>query len=151
MSVFGNILSSIFGHGQARAQTQAQPQAQPAPQAAQATTAQASQPRTGDIGLTANIPGVGAIATNPEPVNVNEMLKHLDEQNPGKSNYKESIVDLLKLVGVDSSLENRKELARELGYTGSTDDSAAMNIWLHKATMDKLQQNGGVIPANFKD
>lgn len=149
MSVFGSILSSIFGHGQAQAQTPTQ--AQPAPAQTQATTAQATQPRTGDINLGANIPGVGAVTTNPQPVNVDQVLKHLDEQQPGKSNYKESIVDLLKLVGVDSSLENRKALAHELGYTGSTDDSAAMNVWLHKATMDKLQQNGGVIPANFKD
>ena len=99
----------------------------------------------------ARIPGVGAVVSNPQPVSVDSVLKHLDEHQPGKSNYKESIVDLLKLVGVDSSLDNRKALARELGYTGSTDDSAAMNIWLHKATMDKLQQNGGVIPASFKD
>ncbi len=65
-------------------------------------------------------------------------------------NYKTSIVDLLKLLGLDSSMDARKTLAGELHYTGSTDDSAAMNIWLHKEVMTKLEQNGGVVPAELK-
>lgn len=57
----------------------------------------------------------------------------------------------MKLVGLDPSLENRKELARELGYTGDTNDSAAMNIWLHKQVMKQLAAHGGTVPASLKD
>lgn len=64
-------------------------------------------------------------------------------------NWRTSIVDLLKLLGLDSSLAKRKELAAELNYTGSTDDSATMNVWLHKAVMKKLAENGGKVPADL--
>jgi len=65
--------------------------------------------------------------------------------------YKTSIVDLLKLLGIDSSLDNRKELATELGYTGDKDGSAEMNIWLHKAVMQQLASHGGKVPASLTD
>lgn len=68
-----------------------------------------------------------------------------------KLNYRTSIVDLMKLLGIDSSLANRKELASELGYTGELDGSAEMNIWLHKATMRELAANGGKVPAELLD
>ena len=66
-------------------------------------------------------------------------------------NYKTSIVDLLKLLGIDSSLDNRKELATELGYTGDKDGSAEMNIWLHKKVMEQLAAHGGKVPASLTD
>ena len=66
-------------------------------------------------------------------------------------NYKSSIVDLMKLLDMDSSLDNRKELATELGYTGAKDGSAEMNIWLHKHVMRQLAANGGKVPANLTD
>ena len=66
-------------------------------------------------------------------------------------NWQSSIVDLMKLLEIDSSLANRKELAHELGYTGALDGSAEMNIWLHKATMRKLAENGGKVPASMTD
>jgi hypothetical protein len=66
-----------------------------------------------------------------------------------KLNWKQSIVDLMKLVGIDSSLTARKTLAAELGFTGDTNDSASMNIWLHKQVMTKLAENGGVVPAEL--
>ena len=66
-------------------------------------------------------------------------------------NWRTSIVDLMKLIEVDSSLDNRKELARELGYTGELDGSAEMNLWLHKATMRELVANGGKVPAELLD
>jgi hypothetical protein len=66
-------------------------------------------------------------------------------------NWRTSIVDLMKLLDLDSSLANRKELATELGYTGATDGSAEMNIWLHKAVMRELANNGGTVPADLKD
>jgi len=67
-----------------------------------------------------------------------------------KLNWRSSIVDLMKLIGVDSGFANRKELAGELGYTGSTDDSATMNIWLQKQVMQKLAENGGKVPESLK-
>ena len=67
------------------------------------------------------------------------------------TNWRTSIVDLMKLCGLDSSLANRKELAQELGYTGDMNDSATMNIWLHKQVMKKLSENGGFVPADLKD
>jgi len=66
-----------------------------------------------------------------------------------KLNWRSSIVDLMKLLDIDSSLENRRELARELGYTGSTEDTAAMNVWLHKRVMEELRKNGGKVPASL--
>jgi len=65
--------------------------------------------------------------------------------------WRTSIVDLMKLVGMDSSLAERKELAQELGYTGELSGSAEMNIWLHKAVMRELAKNGGKVPANLTD
>jgi hypothetical protein len=66
-------------------------------------------------------------------------------------NWRSSIIDLMKLVGIDSHLDNRKALARELGYAGDLDGSAEMNIWLHKATMRELEKNGGRVPAALLD
>lgn len=83
-------------------------------------------------------------------VDVGAKLEALSAQHPGL-NWRTSIVDLLKLLNIDSSLANRKELALELGYTGSTEDSATMNIWLHKAVLTKLSENGGQVPAELLD
>ena len=66
-------------------------------------------------------------------------------------NWRSSIVDLMKLLDLDSSLANRKELATELGYTGAKDGSAEMNIWLHHRVMDELEKSGGRVPAGLKD
>ena len=78
------------------------------------------------------------------------MLDGLAARNPQKLNWRTSIVDLMKLVDLDSSLQHRKELAAELGYSGDTNDSAAMNIWLYKAVMRKLAENGGKVPATLQ-
>jgi hypothetical protein len=84
-------------------------------------------------------------------VDVEAVLTKMAADNGQKLNWRTSIVDLMKLVGMDSSLENRKELARELGYTGDQGDSAAMNIWLHKRVMKELAAHGGKVPANMLD
>ena len=76
-------------------------------------------------------------------------MNDLASKSSEKLNWRTSIVDLMKLLKLDSSLSARKELAKELGYTGSTDDSAAMNIWLHKQVMKKLAENGGKVPADL--
>jgi len=65
--------------------------------------------------------------------------------------WRHSIVDLMKLVGIDSSLADRKALAQELGYTGDMNDSATMNVWLHKQVLRKLSENGGQVPASLLD
>ena len=78
------------------------------------------------------------------------MLNGLAEKNPQTLDWRQSIVDLMKLLDLDSSLAARKQLAEELGYTGDTNDSASMNIWLHKQVMQKLAENGGKVPADLK-
>ena len=86
-----------------------------------------------------------------ERVDVAKVLDGLAAQNGQKLNWRNSIVDLMKLVGMDSTLQERKELADELGYKGDKGDSAAMNIWLHKEVLRKLEENGGKVPANLLD
>ena len=87
-----------------------------------------------------------------QQVDVEQVLSQIAQEkgNPDL-NYKTSIVDLMKLLGLDSSLDNRKELATELGYTGEKDGSAEMNIWLHKAVMRQLAANGGKVPQSMLD
>ncbi len=87
----------------------------------------------------------------PPAVDVDAVLSGLAAKNSERLDYKKSIVDLMKLVGMDSSLASRKELATELGYTGDQNDSATMNVWLHKAVLKKLAENGGKVPQNLLD
>jgi len=82
-------------------------------------------------------------------VDVASKLEALASQHGEQLNWRTSIVDLLKLLNIDSSLAARKELTAELHYTGSTDGSAEMNIWLHSAVMKKLAENGGKVPADL--
>lgn len=89
-----------------------------------------------------------ATATN---VDVEAVLSGMAAKHGEKLDWKHSIVDLMKLVGMDSSLAERKELAKELNYTGDTNDSAKMNMWLHKEVMKKLAENGGKVPASLLD
>lgn len=91
----------------------------------------------------------GGVATAAPPVDVAAILDGLAAKNPEKLDWKHSIVDLLKLLGLDSSLAERKELAADLKYTGDTNDSATMNMWLHKEVMRKLAENGGKVPADL--
>lgn len=142
MSLFGKIKDAIFGH---KAAAPAERPQIPAGMAG-GPPAQQQQPQPG-----------GVATAQPQPqqqqqVDVEQVLQQISQEkgNP-QLNYKTSIVDLMKLLGIDSSLENRKELAKELGYTGQLDGSAEMNIWLHKATMKQLAQNGGKVPASMLD
>jgi hypothetical protein len=77
------------------------------------------------------------------------VLTDLAAKNPQKLNWRTSIVDLMKLLNIDSSFVNRKALAQELGFTGDTNDSASMNVWLHKRVMQELAKNGGKVPASL--
>lgn len=133
MSFFDKIKNAIFGKAEAAPQTAAPAgtPASPAAPAAPAPTAAAPAP-----------------AGN---VDVASILDAAVKQNGQKLDWKHSIVDLLKALNLDSSLSARKELAGELGYTGDTSDSATMNIWLHKAVIKKLSENGGKVPADLLD
>ena len=84
-------------------------------------------------------------------VDVAAILDGLAAANKQKLNWKTSIVDLMKLLDLDSSLTDRKSLAEELNYSGDMNDSASMNIWLHKQVMNKLAENGGKVPDDLKD
>ena len=139
MSMFGSIMSKIFGHPAAApavAQASAEPAALPTDTTVQQPVASAATP--------------SAPASPAAPVDVGAVLAAMAQQSGQPLNYKTSIVDLLKLLGLDSSMEARKTLAGELHYSGSTEDSATMNVWLHKEVMTKLEQNGGVVPAELK-
>jgi hypothetical protein len=96
--------------------------------------------------------GQPAPQTQAQPVDVEAVLVGISSRkgNPDL-NWRSSIVDLMKLLDLDSSLTNRKELATELGYSGAKDGSAEMNIWLHKAVMRELEKSGGKVPAGLKD
>lgn len=100
-------------------------------------------------------PPVTGVATPPAAVapvvDIEAVLEGMAAKSTEKLNWRTSIVDLMKLVGMDSSLAERKELAKELGYTGDTQDSATMNVWLHQQVMRKLAENGGKVPAALLD
>ncbi|MBV8740561.1 MAG: DUF3597 domain-containing protein, partial [Sinobacteraceae bacterium] len=85
-----------------------------------------------------------------QPVDVEAKLSGMAQKSGQKLNWQSSIVDLMKLVGLDPSLQNRKQLAQELGYTGDMNDSASMNMWLHRQVMTQLEKSGGVVPASLK-
>ena len=143
MSIFGSIMSKIFNHPAAAAAPAAEPAAD-AP-AADTPTAAASAPAE------APEPAAAPPAASPaQPVDVEAVLTDLASKNPQILNWQTSIVDLMKLLDLDSSLHARTELAGELHYGGDTSDSASMNVWLHKQVMQKLEENGGKVPADLK-
>jgi hypothetical protein len=101
-----------------------------------------------DTNATAETP---AVADTPiQAIPEVDVEKILDGMGQSDLNWRSSIVDLLKLLGLDSSLEARHRLATELHFTGDTNDSATMNEWLHKEVMNKLAQNGGKVPDDLK-
>ena len=148
MSIFGSIVSKIFGHSEAAA---AQPGAQPA--AASSAPQSAAEPAGQQPSPAASAQGTAAQASaapEQQPVDVAAVLTDMAAKQPQKLDWRHSIVDLMKLLGLDSGLQARRELAQELGYTGDTSDSAAMNMWLHKQVMQKLAENGGKVPDELR-
>jgi hypothetical protein len=143
MSILGKIFGRIFPQAKA-----AQPPATPG-QTAPGATATAPQAAPGQTAQ----PGQAAPAATAtmDRVDVEKVLDQLAATKSQKLNWRTSIVDLMKLLDLDSSLQERKELADELKYTGDKNDSATMNIWLHKQVMKKLEENGGRVPADLKD
>lgn len=135
MSILGNIFSKIFPSSKTEEAVAVAVAPTPVP-APTAPAAAAPAP-------------VAPVAM--QEVDVEALLDEMASNSAEKLNWKTSIVDLLKLLKLDSSLAERKELAKELGYTADTSDSAAMNIWLHKQVMNKLAANGGKVPADLMD
>ena len=133
MSILGSILGGIF--------KKKKEEPAPAAPAAPAPTATPVQPQV-----------TAAAATAPQPapeVDVAGILDFMNDQRDQKLNWRTSIVDLMKLVGLESTLAERKELAEELGYTGDKSDSASMNIWLHAQVIQKIRDNGGRLPTDL--
>ena len=128
MGLFSNLLSKVFGQ-QTAATAKPPPAATGAPAAAGA-------------------PAVASTGSAPPAatVDVTAILDDLATKNSEKLDWRKSIVDLMKLVDMDSSLASRKELAKDLNYTGDTSDSAKMNVWLHKEVIRKISENGGKVP-----
>jgi hypothetical protein len=128
MSIFGNIWDKLTGHRDSTAKT--------------ASTATASKANFDDVRSSSS----SAAAA---PVDVEAIMTDLEKKSGHKSNWRVSIVDLMSLLGIPNSLAERRELAKELGYTGSTEDTATMNVWLHKQVMQKLAANGGKVPQDL--
>jgi len=135
MSILGNILGKIF------------------PSFKTAEAAKPTSPTLPDC-ASSGVPAAPKTETAPTamtPVDVEALLDGMASQNTQPLNWKTSIVDLMKLLGLDSSLGERKALAAELGYQQDMSDSAAMNVWLHRQVMNKLAANGGKVPADLRD
>jgi hypothetical protein len=132
MSIFESIKNAIFGHGSTATAAPVTPAAAPA----------ASAPAPAPQAAPASV----AISQSA----LQDQLGKLSAKSSQKLNWQTSIVDLMKLVGLDPSFANRKQLAQELGYTGDTGDSASMNIWLHKTVMEKLAASGGSVTPDLK-
>jgi hypothetical protein len=127
MSIFGKIMSAIFG-----------------------TSASATPVSGGAAAPAASGSASASPATPAQTVDVAPILDKAVAAKKEKLEWRTSIVDLMKALDIDSSLAARKDLAHELGYTGDTNDSATMNIWLHKQVMTQLAANGGKLPADVK-
>ena len=127
MNVFGTILSKIFG--------------KKAPAATVPDSAAMNQPVATTV----------TTASSSDPVDVEAVLEEMAAKSHQKLNWRTSIVDLMKLVGMESSLAERRALADELGFTGDKQDTATMNIWLHKQVLQKLADNGGTVPPELLD
>jgi hypothetical protein len=144
MSVFGSIVSAIFGSKHAATVT---------PTTGTAATPPSSKGTPASAGASAS-PGAAAGApTAAGPISradVEAILKKLHDDQDEDFDWRKSIVDLMKLLKLDSSLGARKQLAQELGYTGALDGSAEMNVWLHRQVMTKLAESGGKVPDSLK-
>lgn len=125
MSIFGSIVSAIFGGA-----------------------------KTAGSAVADTVSAVTGGATKAQPMTreqVDAMIQKVADTTGRKDyNWQQSIVDLMKLLNLNSSLTSRKQLAQELGYTGALDGSAEMNVWLHKQVMAKLMESGGVVPDSLK-
>ena len=140
MGLLSNLMSKIFSHSSTT--VAAAGGASAAPAAAPTAASSSAQPAAAPPAP----PPTAAPAGPPKIVDVTAILDGLAANNPEKLDWKKSIVDLMKLVGMDSGFNARKQLAQELNYTGDPNDSASMNVWLHKQVLIKIAENGGQVP-----
>jgi len=138
MGLLSNLISKIFSHSGTTVAATSGASAAPA--------AASSTPGAQPAAAPAAAPPPAAPAAPAKVVDVAVILDGLAAKNPEDLDWKKSIVDLMKLVGMDSSFKARKQLAQELNYTGDPNDSASMNIWLHKQVLIKIAENGGKVP-----
>ncbi|MDM0000602.1 DUF3597 domain-containing protein [Variovorax sp. J22P240] len=141
MGILSNILGKIFPSSHAAN----------APASGSAASTAPTSPGASATAPAGNTPTSPAAPVAMSEVDVEGMLDGLAAKSSEKLNWKTSIVDLMKLLGLDSSLAARKELAQELHFAGDVNDSAAMNVWLHRQVMTKVAANGGKVPADLKD
>lgn len=146
MSIFSSIMNKIFPHDHP-ANAASGSSAAPAASAGSSAAVPAGTPPTPS---TAAAQSAQPSVTPMPEVDVEAVLIRMQESSGQQLNWQTSIVDLLKLLGLDSSLDARKQLAAELHYTGNTEDSGAMNVWLHREVMQKLSENGGKVPDDLK-
>jgi hypothetical protein len=140
MGIFDTLKNAIFGgHAQGNPASAGSSTAPPPSAGAAPSSSAAQQPAA-----------AGAAAAPAAPVDIEQVLTAMAAKKSEPLNWQTSIVDLMKLVGLDPSLANRKQLASELGYTGDTQDSAKMNIWLHQQVMEKLAADGGKVPDSLR-
>ncbi|MBV8839487.1 MAG: DUF3597 domain-containing protein [Alphaproteobacteria bacterium] len=137
MSIFGSIVNAIFGSKAAAAPAAPSGGASPSAPSASPSVAPAA-------------PSASTAAAPMSRADVEELIARIEESRGVHYNWRQSIVDLMKLLDLDSSLAARKQLAQELGYTGPLDGSAEMNVWLHKQVMEKLAASGGKVPESLK-
>ena len=146
MSIFGSIVSAIFGSKHA---------AESQPKTTTTTASAGASPTAPSAGSPAakTAPPAGTSASAGQPISRSELealiAKTVAAQDE-KLDWRQSIVDLMKALKLDSSLAARKQLAQELGYTGALDGSAEMNIWLHRQVMTKLAESGGKVPESLR-
>ena len=151
MSIFGKIMSAVFGSSaSATAPGGAATGGGGGAAAAPASGGSAAGGTPSAAGSAAPAAPSAAPAAPPQSVDVAAILDKAVVAQKEKLEWRTSIVDLMKALDIDSSLAARKELAKELGYSGDTNDSASMNVWLHKQVMAKLAANGGKLPPEIK-
>jgi Domain of unknown function (DUF3597) len=138
MSIFGKIMGAIFGS-----------KASATPAGGGVAAPAGSAPTSGGASTSSGA-AAGSPSAPAQSVDVAAIVDKAAAAKGEKLEWRTSIVDLMKALDIDSSLSARKELAKELGYTGDTNDSASMNIWLHKQVMAKLAANGGKLPPEIK-
>ena len=133
MSIFGKMMSKIFKRDEPKANTSPTP------------------PAVNRSAINQPVQTTVSTVSSAEPVDVEAVLSQMAAESSQKLNWRTSIVDLMKLLGMESSLAERRELADELGFTGDKSDTATMNIWLHKQVIRKFADNGGKVPADLLD
>lgn len=150
MGMFSNFMGRIFG----KKETEAAPQADPTASASGTEVASTVE----EVAEVAQVAEVAKVAAAAEAMvlardfDVTAYLDGLTKASKEKGlDWRKSIVDMMKLVGIDSSLSARRELAEELGYQGDVKDSAKMNIWLHREMLQRIAANGGQLPADLLD